>query len=269
MWATYWDALQEVGGRRVLLSLFGLGLVIGFLINRPFRFDTINGVDVIYQGPVNMGPWPLSVPATLAQISGFTGMFWIVLWLIAGGPLFVLTLERGWRELTFSKGTPRWQILLGRYLATTTLFVVIVLMTNAPLAARLWWHTGVSTWHIVIAVLIQAFSFTSLLAVAALASTTGEGGVTMPIVAPLGVIGLSGLLYNRSGLYPDYITSELARRALDFLYTIFPKCMELDRTAAAFIQSSSIPTSWPVWTTGLFTLATLAFAGWVLERRSF
>ena len=67
----------------------------------------------------------------------------------------------------------------------------------------------------------------------------------------------------------QYVTSELERRALDWVYYIFPKCWELTSAAAAFIQSSAISTSWPLWTTGLFTLATLTLTLCLLERKSF
>ena len=80
---------------------------------------------------------------------------------------------------------------------------------------------------------------------------------------------LSQLLMNRQGLYTDYIKSEFAQRALDWLYYVLPKCWELNFAAAAFIQSSAISTSWPLWTTGLFTLATLTLTLWLLERKSF
>src|SRR5687768_12216919 len=118
-----------------------------------------------------------------------------MLLIIVGGPLFVLALEKGWRELTFSKGTRRWEIFLGRYLATTTIYFIMAMMSGLPLALRLWWHTGIPTWPLVVAILIQTFSFASLLAIGALASMAG-GGVALPILAPFAVAALPGLLIN-------------------------------------------------------------------------
>src|SRR2546425_1732900 len=147
MWATYWDALAEFGGRRVLIVFAGMALLIGFMFNRQIQFGTMNGVNVIYQGPASMGPWPFAVPTILGQQTTFTGLIWVLLMIFFGVPLFVSTLEKGWRELTFSKGTRRWQIFLGRYLSTTTLFFLLVLMSDMPLALRFWWRTGIPTWH--------------------------------------------------------------------------------------------------------------------------
>ena len=66
MWATFQDVLQEVGGRRMLIIIVGLlPLITGALVNRPFTFGTLNGVDVIFQGKANMGPWPLAVPEVM------------------------------------------------------------------------------------------------------------------------------------------------------------------------------------------------------------
>jgi hypothetical protein len=144
----------------------------------------------------------------------------------------------------------------------------MALMSDMPLALRMWWHTGIPTWQIAIGVLIQTLSFASLLAVGGLASMAGES-VAVPLIAPVGMLVLSQLLMNRQGLYTDYIKSQLAQRAFDWLYYILPKCWELNFASATFIQSSAISTSWPLWTTGLFTLATLTLTLWLLERKSF
>jgi hypothetical protein len=45
--------------------------------------------------------------------------------------------------------------------------------------------------------------------------------------------------------------------------------MELDAAASAFIQPATVPASWPLWTTSLFTLAALTLTFHLLERKSF
>src|SRR5215469_14314207 len=111
MWATFWDALQEVGGRRIVTVLAVLALAVGLLFNHSVSFGRIVGVDVLYQGAVNMGPWPFAVPVILGQVTFVSGLIWLMFMIFTGCPQFVAMLEKGWRELTFSKGTPRWQIL--------------------------------------------------------------------------------------------------------------------------------------------------------------
>jgi len=268
MWATYRDSLKEIGGRTVLIVLVVLALIIGLMFTSRVRFGEVNGIDVVYQGPISMGPWPMAVPNVMSQLTQFSGMAWIILMIFTGCPLFVASLEKGWRELTFSKGTPRWQILLGRYLATCTLYALLVLMTDLPMALRFWVHTGIPTWPVLISIMIQTCAFAALLAVGALVSLGGEN-VAVPIIMPVGLVMLSQYLMGRAALYEDYITSEWLRTAIDWLYYIVPKIMELQFAAASFVQTSSLASSWPLWTTGVFTLATMTLTLWLLERKSF
>src|SRR5690349_6484253 len=114
MWSSFWDAFQEVGGRRIIVALFVLALGVGLLFDRSVHFEKLNNVDVIFQGVVSQGPWAFAVPSILGQITYFAGMIWMMMMMFAGCPQFVAMLEKGWREHTFAKATPRWQILLAR-----------------------------------------------------------------------------------------------------------------------------------------------------------
>lgn len=269
MWATFWDALQEVGGRKIVIILVILSLVVGWLFTRPVNFGQINGVSVIRQGVVNVGPYPFAVPMLLGQVTQVSGVIWLMLMLLSGGPQFTAMLEKGWRELTFAKAAPRWQILLERFISLNVLYYVLVIGSCLPLAFWLWWKTGVPVTGIFGAALINTFVFASLLSSAALASMASEGGVSLAIAAPISAWIISQLLLNREAMLYDYITSELGRRALDWMYYILPKCAELQTAAATFVRASTLPTSWPLWTTGLFTVAMLLATVRVLERKSF
>ncbi len=269
MWAAFWDALVEVGGRKIVVALLLLALGVGFLFNRGVKFETLAGVKVIYFGPVSMGPWAFGVPQVLAQATVVSTTIWVMLMIFAGAPQFVVMLEKGWRELTFSKGTPRWQLLLARFTSLTLLFAALCLTTCLPIALRTWWQTGISPLSIFGGVAIGSFIFASLLSTSALASMAGTGGVALPMMAPIAGFVLSQFLLDRQREVFPYITSEFWRGVIDWLYYIFPKCTELQNAASAFVQSSTLPTSWPVWTTGLFTLATMVTTLWILERKSF
>ena len=269
MWATFWDALVEVGGRKIVAALLLLAMGVGLLYSRSVRFGTMANVNVLMMGPNNMGPYPFSVPLALGQAITLAGVIWISMMIFAGSPQFVAMLEKGWRELTFSKGTPRWQILLARFVSLTLLFTALCLTTCLPIAVKLWWVTGIAPTGLLGGAAIWAFSFASLLSVGALASMAGTGGVALPIMAPIAGFVLSQFLVDREREIYPYITTQLGRDAVDWLYYIFPKCAELQRASASYVQAATLPSSWPVWTTGLFTLFVLVTTLWILERKSF
>ena len=158
--------------------------------------------------------------------------------------------------------------MLGRYLCGVTLYFLLAFIATVPLAARLWWVTGIATWQIVIAVLIQTFSFASLLSVAALASLP-QKGVALRIMASAAVWASSPLLAARELNYYDFITSAIGRRILDLIYDILPKSSELNALSSRFIQYSTVQTSWPLWSTAVFTLVTLTLTLSLLQRKSF
>jgi hypothetical protein len=271
MWAAFWDALQEVGGRRIVIALFVLALVVGLLFNRAVHFEKLGNVDVLYMGSANMGPWAFGVPAILGGVTFAAGMIWLNLVTLTAVPQFVAMLDKGWRELTFSKATPRWQLLLARYFSLLLLFYVLVITSSLPLALRLWWFTGVSTLNVLGSGLIQMFILAALLSAAALASmvAAGSGGIMLPIAVSVGCFVFSSILFDRRRILYEYVTSDLGREALEWAYNILPKCFELQNAAQAFVRSSTLPTSWPLWTTGLFALVMMSFALWWLERKSF
>jgi len=269
MWAAFWDSLQEVGGRRVVMVLLVLAFVVGLLFNRVVAFGTAGGVPVVFEGAMNMGPWQFGVPEALSRITLISGTIWLLLMIFAGAPQFVAMLEKGWRELTFSKATPRWQILLSRFMSLSLLFAVLTLVSCLPVALRLWWVTGISTVSVVGGAAIHTFGFAAVISVAALTSLAGQGGVALPVMAPVAAFILSQVLVNREQTLYDYVTSEFMRRVLDWIYYVLPKCAELQNAAATFVNSSTLPSSWPIWTTGVFAAATLTLSMWLLERKSF
>jgi ABC-type transport system involved in multi-copper enzyme maturation permease subunit len=255
--------------RRVLVVLLGLALVTSGFMNLQVKFSTApNGVNVILLGERNQGPWPLAVPVVLGQQMALAGYVWTLLTILAAAPMLVATLERGWLEVIFSKGAARSTILLGRFSAGVSLYVLLAVVSTAPLGIRLWWVTHLPTWQIGVAVLIQVVGFTAILSVAALASLL-QKGVALPIMAAAGVWYVSLPLATRQENYYPYVQSELGRWIIDWVYYILPKSAELERVSSVFIQFSTIPTSWPLWTTVLFTAGVLGLTTALLERKSF
>jgi hypothetical protein len=269
MFATYLNSLHESMSRRVALVLLGVAILVALGFNAVVHLRATDGdAMAIIVGTQPPSPPALAVPSVLESELRATGTLWLLLATFAAAPLLAATLERGWLELIFSKGTARWKIFAGRFLAGLTLYSITFVVAVFPLAARLWWKTGVATWQVGVALLIQTFSFAALLAVVSLVALP-QKGVALPIIASVGIWVLSPILASRQETFYRIFSSHAARVVVDWAYRILPKCSELEDICVHFIQSGRIASWWPVWSTGAFTLAMLALTVWVLERKSF
>jgi ABC-type transport system involved in multi-copper enzyme maturation permease subunit len=269
MSATLWNSLREAVNRRVFIVLLGVAIVTAGFFNLQVKFGVApNGVQVVFVGERNQGPWPLGVPTVLGQLMVLAGLLWTLLTIVAASPLLTATLDKGWVEVIFTKGIPRSSIMFGRFLAGVALYAVLALASSGPLALRLWWVTGLPTWQVIVAVLLQMVGFSGVLSVSTLVSLL-QKGVALPMMAGIGIWYLSSPLATREETYYPFVKSALGRQILDWVYYILPKCSELDRLGTSYIQFSSIPTLWPLWTTLLFTIGSLALTMMLLERKSF
>ena len=269
MLATYWNAMRETFSRRVALVLLGVAAVVSVAFNWLVGIQTAaNGTHAMVVGTQPPAPAAIAVPAVLESELHTTGTLWLLLATFAAAPLLAGTLEKGWFELLFSKGTARWRIFCGRFLAGLTLYALTFAIAAFPLALRLWWRTGIATWEVGTALLIQTFSFAALLAVTALV-TLPQKGVALPIIATAGIWVLSPLLANRQEAFYRILSSHVAREVVDWIYRILPKCTELENLCAALIQGGAVGSWWPIWSTGVFTLCVFGMTLWLLERKSF
>jgi ABC-type transport system involved in multi-copper enzyme maturation permease subunit len=270
MFASYWYSLGEALSRRVAYVVIGLALLVAVIFSLLLHIHTSqNGAVTISMGSQPGAPAALAVPAVLESEVNATGQLWLLLVIFAAVPLLTATLEKGWLELTFSKGTARWRIFFGRFLGGVTLYGIAFLLATFPLAVRLWWATGIATWQVAVVLIIQCFSFAALLSVAALV-TLPQKGVSLPIVASVGLWLLSAPLADRRTIYYRLFRSHVAHELVDWVYHILPKNFELERVAVSLIQSGKLESWWwPFWSTALFTLGVLALSMWLLERKSF
>jgi ABC-type transport system involved in multi-copper enzyme maturation permease subunit len=270
MFASYWYSLDEALSRRVAHVVLGLAMLVAVIFNLLVHIHTgQNGALAIAIGSQPGTPPALAVPAVLESELNATGPLWLMLAICAAVPLLTATLEKGWLEMTFSKGTRRWRIFLGRFLGGMTLYGLAFLLATFPLAARLWWTTGIATWQVAAALAIQSFSFAALLSMSTLAALP-QKGVALPIVASAGLLLLSGPLFGRQESFYHLFSSHAAHEIFDWAYRILPKVVELQQVSVSLVQSSRLESWWwPFWSTGLFTLAMLSLSVWLLERKSF
>jgi len=267
MWPTYLNSLRESMSRRVALVLLGVAILVAVAFNWIVHVRNASGVTMIVIGAQAPSPSAIAVPDVLESELHAAGSLWLLLAVFAAAPLLTATFEKGWLELIFSKGTARWRILTGRFLAGLTLYALIFALATLPVAARLWWRTGVGTWQISLALVVQTFSFAALLSVAALTALS-QKGVAIPIIASVAIWVLSPSLAKREETFYQLFSSRAVREIVDWAYRILPKCSELEDLCVFFLHSK-IGSWWPVWSTGLFTISILGLTIWLLHRKSF
>jgi hypothetical protein len=272
MFATYCNSLDEATSRRVAHVVFGLAILVAVIFNVIVHIRKLPfGPVVVAVGSMSNDAPRFAVPAVLESELRATGALWFMLVIFVAAPLLTASLEKGWVDLTFSKGTPRWKIFLGRFLAGLTPYSATFLVATAPLAIRLWWTTGIATWQLAIALVIQSFSFAAVFSIAALAALP-QKGVALPIVGSVGLVLLSSPLAHRKEIYYSLISSRAAHVLIDWGYRIVPKCSELENVCAALFEHETITSLmrwWPAWSTGAFMLVMLGLTLWLLHRKSF
>ncbi len=110
MFAAYLNSLNESINRRMALVAFGLAIILAIVFNWGVHLKPIGTDFMVVLGNRPMGPASLAVPALFASEAKFTGFIWLVVGIFAAVPVIASTLDKGWLELTFSKGTARWRI---------------------------------------------------------------------------------------------------------------------------------------------------------------
>jgi hypothetical protein len=269
MFATYLNSLHESMSRRVAPVLLGVAILLAIIFNVVVRVGTLlDGATMIFVGAQPPAPPAIAVPSMLESVLRATGSLWMLLAIFAAAPLLTATLEKGWLELVFSKGTARWRIFLGRYLAGLTLYSVMFAVATLPIALRLWWRTGIGTWQMGVALLIQSFGFAAILAMAAFV-TLPQKGVALPVIAAAAIWLLTPSLARRQETFYRIFSSHVVREIVDWSYRILPKCSELEDMCVSFVQGRTVTSWWPVWSTGVFTLTVLGLTLWLLNRKSF
>jgi ABC-type transport system involved in multi-copper enzyme maturation permease subunit len=267
MLAAYFNSLHEAVHRRMALVTAGIAVVVAICFNWFVHLPPAGADGIVLFGTRPLGPESIAVPALFVTEAEFTGFFWLFLGVLAGAPLLISALERGWTELTFSKGTARWRIMTGRYLGGVTLYLATMLLAAFPLALRLWVKTGISPQPLLVALLLQAIGFAALIALAMLA-TLLRASSALPIVLALLVWMASPQLYRRKETLYPFLTSSWSRHLMDGVYAVLPKTSELDGLGTDYIQLGRITAWWPVWTTLLFAAAVMATTLVLLRRKS-
>jgi hypothetical protein len=269
MFAAYMHSVRESVNKRMALVLIGLALLFAVLFAFLIHVTPLQPKDLsmVFLGKRALGPASLAVPAAMSAEVSITGGLWLFLAIFASVPLLVSALEKGWVELTLTKGVARWKVLLGCYFSGLTLYAATLLVAMVPTALWLWIKTGISCKALLVAILIETLGFASLMSLAAYASLT-RTGAALPIMLAIFVDILSPVLAGREqGLF-QVVTSNWARGLLNWTYKILPKSSELVNAATGYIQFGSIKNWFPFWTTGVFIVVMMGLTIWTLHRKN-
>jgi hypothetical protein len=270
MLAAYLHSMRESVNKRMALVLIGMALLFTVIFFFIFQIRPLQpkNLSMILMGGHMLGPATLAVPAAMSAEIQQTGALWLLLGIFGATPLFVSAMEKGWVELTFTKGTGRWRLLLGVYFSGLTVYATALLVALVPTAIWLWARTGVGCKPLLFAILLEVLGFASLMALAALCSLP-RTGASIPIMAAVLVFILSPLLAERKNTFYLLFTSNWSRAIVDWSYRILPKPSEITGAAIKYTQMGSIGSWFPIWSTGVFIIVTMGLTIWLLHRKSF
>lgn len=270
MWTVFVHTLKESIHRRIALALIVVA-VFFFAIQIGFTHFTrdANGELMVRHGKSSAPIAAKTFVATdvfPASIQVLANM-WVLLTLLASTSLLTSYMEKGWVELLLSKGTPRWQIFAGRYCGTLALFVVTAWIMNVVCPIYFALRADVPLRPYLVALSFLLLSFAAGLAILVLVSTAHPNAGLLVLVVFLEFI-VSGMLAGREQLAKS-IPWKWVSWVMDWMYRILPKHEELNRLATRYVQSQTIATWFPVWTTALFLVVASAWAFWRFERKAF
>ena len=270
MWTVFAETLKESINRRVALALivvsvFFLVIQVGFtsfergpggeLMVRRFHAATAANARTF-----------VVTEARTEQVTLLAGL-WVMLSLFAATPLLTSYMEKGWVELLLSKGTPRWQVLAGRYGGAIALFAGTAVIMNVLSVVYFSFRAGVPLRPYLLAVSVVALSFISSLSLMALISTAQANAALLVLIVFLETI-VSRVLRERKQMY-GMITAKWVQWSLDWLYRILPKHEDLNGIARSIAMGRPVDDWFPLWTTALFTLAASAWAFYRFSRKDF
>lgn len=268
MLAAYMHSIREAVNRRMALVLIGMALLFAVILFLLISVKPLpDGTSMIFLGKNMLGPSSMAVPGAQSQEVQITGSLWLFLAIFASVPLLVSTLDKGWVELTLTKGVARWKILLGCYFSGLTLYFATLAVAMLPTAVWLWVKTGFGFKSLLVAMMIETLGFASLMAIAAFACLS-RTGAALPIMLAIFVDLLAPVLSARERALFNLITANWARGLINWTYKILPKPSELLSAGTSYIQFGSVGSWFPFWTTGVFIVVVMGLTAWLLHDKS-
>jgi len=269
MLAVIYHTLREAAGRRMGIALLVVAALTSIVYVTNIRFaQAATGEIMVQQGP-NSAPVEMFVRFNYPSQINFSGLWWLILGVVASAPLLTSFLESGWHELQLTKGVARWQMLLGRYVGALLLFTASLIFFHVVPALHVWLGTGYPPWGFLLAVLLVLLSFASLLALmTVIAASQPNPHPGYPMIAGLSQIVLSRLLADPTDLYNTFTNFREVAPLFTAIHGVLPRNTELLWAGIDLVHSGRVESWAPVWATLAFTVVALALACAILHRRS-
>lgn len=263
-----WYTIRETIHRRMGVVVLILSLLspVFFLWRANFRtapdgqvFGSLGRLEL------PAAPFVRGVLEALLELGGTTWM-WVGIFMAA--PLLTSYLEKGWAEMQFAKGLPRWQFFISRYAGTVILFGASLFCVAGLPALYFHFRTGVPVKNFLLGLFFLILVFAAL---AALMSLVGvqQALPAVPTLTGFLTMLVAAVLAQRENTIYRIIESQWPKTILDWVYRMLPKTSELSRAASGYWRTGAVESWWPVWSTALFLAGCLGLAIWRLNRKSF
>ena len=264
------DTFREAFARRIFWGFFGCcTALLVFLI-------FILRVDVVQGAIATMSIFGRTAPSQDVQnlVSRSQGVISMVMYfagtalsVFASAGLVSAMFEQGRIELLLSKPVSRVHLLLGRYVGN-----VLVVATNVLYLIGGSWivfgiKTGVWGTGFLVASLLTIFVFAVMLAVIVLLGVLWDSAA-IAIMATFAIMIVSPILAQKNTI-ERLLDSEWSRQVVRALYYILPKTSDISLIIWHLILREPVGSLMPLWSTGLFGVATLGAGLWIFQRRSF
>ena len=271
------DVMREAAARWTLLTYFILSTIFIATFAIAVNLDVVDGA---IAGAKLFGNEIEGRGANLEQVvlifeGGFSGFLFIISTLMAvfaTAHLVPRMQDKGTVDLYLSRPVSRVRLLLSRYfagllLAGSNIFYLLISMWLIVV-----WKTHVVHARFLAAGLILLFVVAVLLAFAFLIGVA-TSSTAVSIMTTYAVL-LFGIPLTFHKHWSAIVSKDWQAWAIDGLYWIMPKTLELATGVIAFVGEHEAPREVAVTyatylSTGLFGLACLIYASWLFQRKEF
>jgi len=265
--------LRESVARKTFITFVSISTLVHIFMLFVLNFDMLDAgmamVKIMGQEVGGTRGIDLKTVVLMIQkgitIAVFTGG--IILSIFATAGLVPQMLEKGYIDLLLSKPLYRWQLFLSRFIGA----ILIIACNVAYLIGGTWLILGAKTgiWHfqslLVIPMVVLAFAmlFASMSLIGVLSRSA-----SVTVMISFSLIFLSPLLQHHDMIY-SLLTSKVYYFILEGVYHLLPKVSEISQITEALVSGKPVESWSAVWTSALSSLAILAGATFIFQRKDY